>query len=154
MQDFVHLYVHTQYSLLNGQASVARLVDKVIKNEMKGIAVTNHGNMFSIKEFTNYVNKKNNGSKGEIKNLKKWIAETEVDTVECEDKKAEIVACKAKIVEVESKLFKPIVGCEMYVACRTMDLKEEKPNRGGYHPVVLAKNGRGYHNLIKSVSHV
>ena len=52
MQDFVHLHVHTQYSLLDGQASVARLVDKAMQNGMKGIAVTDHGNMFGIKEFT------------------------------------------------------------------------------------------------------
>ena len=69
MQDFVHLHVHTQYSLLDGQASVARLVDKAMKNGMKGIAVTDHGNMFGIKEFTNYVNKKNSGPKGEIKSI-------------------------------------------------------------------------------------
>ena len=55
MQDFVHLHVHTQYSLLDGQASVARLEDKDLKNRMKGIAVTDHGNMFGIKEFSNYV---------------------------------------------------------------------------------------------------
>ena len=55
MQDFVHLHVHTQYSLLDGQASVARLVDKAMQNGMKGIAVTDHGNMFGIKEFTNNV---------------------------------------------------------------------------------------------------
>ena len=42
MQDFVHLHVHTQYSLLDGQASVARLVDKAMQNGMKGIAVTDH----------------------------------------------------------------------------------------------------------------
>ena len=71
MQDFVHLHVHTQYSLLDGQASVSRLVDKAMKDGMKGIAVTDHGNMFGIKEFTNYVNKKNSGPKGEIKDLKK-----------------------------------------------------------------------------------
>ena len=65
MQDFVHLHVHTQYSLLDGQASVSALVDKAMKDGMKGIAVTDHGNMFAIKEFTNYVNKKNGGPKGE-----------------------------------------------------------------------------------------
>ena len=54
MQDFVHLHVHTQYSLLDGQASVSALVDKAMKDGMKGIAVTDHGNMFGIKEFTNY----------------------------------------------------------------------------------------------------
>ncbi len=153
MQDFVHLHVHTQYSLLDGQASVARLVDKAMKNGMKGIAVTDHGNMFGIKEFTNYVNKKNSGPKGEIKDLKKRIAGIEAGTVECEDKEAEIAACKAKIVEAENKLFKPIIGCEMYVARRTMDLKEGKPDQSGYHLIVLAKNEKGYHNLIKLVSH-
>ena len=82
MQDFVHLHVHTQYSLLDGQASVARLVDKAMKNGMKGIAVTDHGNMFGIKEFTNYVNKKNSGPKGEVKDLKKRIAGIEAGTIE------------------------------------------------------------------------
>ena len=85
MQDFVHLHVHTQYSLLDGQASVSALVDKAMKNGMKGIAVTDHGNMFGIKEFTNYVNKKNSGPKGEIRTRRnvwlllkpeKWSAKT------------------------------------------------------------------------------
>ena len=51
MQDFVHLHVHTQYSILDGQASIPRLVDKAIADGMKGIAVTDHGDMFGIKEF-------------------------------------------------------------------------------------------------------
>ena len=105
MQDFVHLHVHTQYSLLDGQASVSRLVDKAMKDGMKGIAVTDHGNMFGIKEFTNYVNKKNGGPKGEIKDLKKRIAGIESGEIACEDKEAEIAACKAKITEAENKLF-------------------------------------------------
>jgi DNA polymerase-3 subunit alpha len=115
MQDFVHLHVHTQYSLLDGQASVKALVDKAMKDGMKGIAVTDHGNMFGIKEFINYVNKKNKDADGEP--------------------------------------FKPIIGCEMYVAHRAMSLKEGKPDQGGYHLIVLAKNQQGYHNLIKLVSH-
>ena len=73
MQDFVHLHVHTQYSILDGQASIPRLVDKAIANGMRGIAVTDHGDMFGIKEFFNYVNKKNGGTNGEIKDLKKKI---------------------------------------------------------------------------------
>ena len=153
MQDFVHLHVHTQYSLLDGQASVSALVDKAMKNGMKGIAVTDHGNMFGIKEFTNYVNKKNGGPKGEIKDQKKRIAAIESGKVECEDKEAEIAICKAKIAEAEAKLFKPIIGCEMYVARRTMDKKEGKTDQSGYHLIVLAKNEKGYHNLIKLVSH-
>lgn len=77
MQDFVHLHVHTQYSILDGQASIPKLVDKAIANGMKGIAVTDHGAMFGIKEFFNYVNKKNGGTNGEIKDLKKKIAALE-----------------------------------------------------------------------------
>lgn len=152
MQDFIHLHVHTQYSLLDGQASVSRLVDKAMKDGMKGIAVTDHGNMFGIKEFTNYVNKKNSGPKGEIKEWKKRLAGIECGSIICEDKEAELAACREKIAEAEGKLFKPIVGCEMYVARRTMDKREGKPDQGGYHLVVLAKNEKGYHNLIKLVS--
>ena len=72
--------------------------------------------------------------------------------MECEDKEAEIAVCKAKIAEAEAKLFKPIIGCEMYVARRTLDKKEGKPDQSGYHLIVLAKNEKGYHNLIKLVS--
>lgn len=152
MQDFVHLHVHTQYSLLDGQASVSALVDKAMKDGMKGIAVTDHGNMFGIKEFTNYVNKKNSGPKGEIKDLKKRIAGIESGEIACEDKDAELADCRAKLAEAENKLFKPIIGCEMYVARRTMDKKEGKPDQSGWHLIVLAKNEKGYHNLIKLVS--
>ena len=55
MQDFIHLHVHTQYSILDGQASIPRLVDKAIANGMRGMAMTDHGNMFGIKEYFNYV---------------------------------------------------------------------------------------------------
>ena len=54
-QPFVHLHVHTHYSILDGQASVPALVDKAIKDNMRGMAITDHGNMFGIKEFYNYV---------------------------------------------------------------------------------------------------
>lgn len=152
MQDFVHLHVHTQYSLLDGQASVSALVDKAIKDGMKGIAVTDHGNMFAIKEFINYVNKKNSEPRAEIKSLQKKIAAIESQDAQGEEKQAELQACKAKIEEARAKIFKPIIGCEMYVARRGMDKKEGKPDQSGYHLIVLAKNKKGYHNLIKLVS--
>ena len=63
MHDFVHLHVHTQYSILDGAASVKRLVDKAISNGMKGMAITDHGNMFGIKEFFNICQKINKGRK-------------------------------------------------------------------------------------------
>ena len=49
MEDFVHLHVHTYYSILDGQSRVQRLVDKAIGDGMKGMAITDHGNMFVIK---------------------------------------------------------------------------------------------------------
>ena len=58
MHPFIHLHVHSQYSILDGQASIQALVDKAMRDGMRGIAITDHGNMFGIKEFYNYVNKK------------------------------------------------------------------------------------------------
>ena len=143
MQDFVHLHVHTQYSILDGQASISRLVDKAMANGMKGIAITDHGDMFGIKEFFNYVNKKD---------LKKKVAALESGKVESENPEADIAACKEQIEVAKKKLFKPIIGCEMYVARNRLTDKNGKPDQGGYHLIVLAKNLKGYHNLIKLVS--
>ena len=118
MQDFVHLHVHTYYSILDGQSPVGKLVDKAVADGMKGMAITDHGNMFAIKEFFDYAGKVN-------KTRKKEGLEP----------------------------FKPIFGCEMYVARRRKEDKEnEKGDRGGNHLIVLAKNLQGYHNLIKLVS--
>ena len=55
MEDFIHLHVHTYYSILDGQSSIKRLVDKAIGNGMRGMAITDHGDMFGIKEFHDYV---------------------------------------------------------------------------------------------------
>ena len=152
MHDFVHLHVHTQYSILDGQASIPRLVDKAIANGMRGIAVTDHGDMFGIKEFFNYVNKKNGGTNGEIKDLKKKIAALESGKAESENLEAEMAECREQLEAAKKKLFKPIIGCEMYVARRRLSNKEGKADQSGYHLVVLAKNLKGYHNLIKLVS--
>ena len=156
MQDFVHLHVHTHYSILDGQASIQRLVDKAIANGMRGMAVTDHGNMFGIKEFFNYVNKKNGGTNSDIKKLKKRIKELEDGAEAGEewngDAQAELADCQQRLPELQKKLFKPIIGCEMYVARRRLFNKEGREDQGGYHLLVLAKNEKGYHNLIKLVS--
>ena len=65
MEDFVHLHVHTYYSILDGQSSIKRLVDKAIGNGMRGMAITDHGDMFGIKEFHDYVGGINKGRKKE-----------------------------------------------------------------------------------------
>jgi len=51
MIDFVHLHVHTQYSILGGACNISDLVQKAVNLGMKGLAVTDHGNLFGIKEF-------------------------------------------------------------------------------------------------------
>lgn len=65
MEDFIHLHVHTYYSILDGQSSIKRLVDKAIGNGMRGMAITDHGDMFGIKEFHDYVGGVNKGRKKE-----------------------------------------------------------------------------------------
>ncbi|QUB71437.1 DNA polymerase III subunit alpha [Prevotella multiformis] len=118
MEDYVHLHVHTNYSILDGQSKVTRLVDKAVADGMKGMAITDHGVMFGIKEFSDYCAKVNKGRK-----------------------------------EKGEAPFKPVFGCEMYVARRTMRDKDKgMHDNSGYHLIVLAKNYHGYKNLIKLVS--
>ncbi|MBQ2239467.1 MAG: PHP domain-containing protein, partial [Alistipes sp.] len=80
MRQFVHLHVHSQYSLLDGQASISKLVDKAIADGMPGIALTDHGNMFGAKDFFNYVKKKNGARKDKIKSLQGLIERLENGT--------------------------------------------------------------------------
>ena len=148
MQPFIHLHVHSQYSVLDGQASVKALVDKAIANGMRGIALTDHGNMFGIKELTDYVNKKNKDVDGEIKKLKKTIEE--LKSADAIDQEA-LSEAETALKEAESKIFTPIIGCEMYVADNDMTDRSNKKDIGR-HLIVLAKNQHGYHNLIKLVS--
>ena len=118
MEDFIHLHVHTYYSILDGQSKIKSLVDKAIADGQRGMAITDHGDMYGIKEFHDYVN-------GVNKKRKKEGLEP----------------------------FKPIFGCEMYVAKNgPKEQKEGKQDQGGYHLIVLAKNETGYRNLIKIVS--
>ena len=118
MEDFIHLHVHTYYSILDGQSSIQRLVDKAVKDGMRGMAITDHGDMFGIKEFHDIC-----------------------------------IGVNKKRKQEGLEPFKPIFGCEMYVARRgDKSLKETKEDLGGYHLIVLAKNANGYKNLIKLVS--
>ncbi len=203
MLDFVHLHVHSQYSLLDGQASIQRLVDKAMQDGQPGIALTDHGNMFGVKEFYNYVSKQNGKKHDKIKGLKKLLGKMEGVLRDHPDTEAYIASLKQELEPLKPKIkkdealpeeaeyynrlkgaledaeamrddfhfspeeaqakidkleavpdFKPIIGCEVYVARRAMHLKEKgvREDQGGYHLILLAKNLKGYHNLVKLVS--
>jgi len=155
MQDFVHLHVHSQYSILDGQASIPRLVDKAIADGMRGIAITDHGNMFAIKEFWNYVKKKNGARRDKVKQTSAAIADLQakVESGEATDEQqTELAKLRAEFDALPKEDFKAIIGCEVYVARRGMQFKEGKMDQSGYHLILLAKNEKGYHNLIKIVS--
>jgi len=107
MTGFAHLHVHTQYSILDGASSIPHLLDRVKELGMEALAITDHGNMFGVKEFHN------NASKRGIK---------------------------------------PIIGCEIYVAKRSLEDASAKEDRSGDHLILLAKNLTGYKNLVKLVS--
>jgi DNA polymerase-3 subunit alpha len=107
MIPFTHLHVHSQYSILDGAASIKGLVGKAKGDGMTALALTDHGTMFGIKEF--------------------W------DT------------CKREGI-------KPILGCETYVATRSIHDKNDKVDRSGDHLILLAKNKTGYVNLVKLIS--
>src|SRR5918997_2051232 len=59
-----HLHVHTQFSLLDGAASIKSLYEKAIEDDMPAIAITDHGNMFGAFEFVSeaYKHKNDDGS--------------------------------------------------------------------------------------------
>jgi DNA polymerase-3 subunit alpha len=107
MTAFAHLHVHTQYSILDGASNISSLIDKAKELGMSSIAITDHGNMFGVKEFHNAATKKG---------------------------------------------VKPILGCEIYVAKRSIEETKEKEDRSGDHLILLAKNLTGYKNLIKLIS--
>jgi DNA polymerase III subunit alpha len=107
MTAFAHLHVHTQYSILDGASNITTLIEKVKSLGMEAIAITDHGNMFGVKEFHNAASKKG---------------------------------------------IKPIIGCEIYVAKRSISEVSGKEDRSGDHLILLAKNLTGYKNLIKLVS--
>lgn len=55
--SFVHLHVHTQYSILDGQSSIENLFNRAEELGMPGLAITDHGNMYGVKEFFKFAAK-------------------------------------------------------------------------------------------------
>lgn len=108
MSDFVHLHVHTEYSLLDGACRIGQLVKHAKEIGQKSVAITDHGVMYGVMDFYKE-------------------------------------AIRAGV--------KPIIGCEVYVARRTMTDKTQELDGESYHLVLLCKNMTGYKNLIKMVSY-
>lgn len=162
MTPFVHLHVHSQYSILDGLASIKSLVKKAKKDGMRGIALTDHGVMFGIKSFSDIVQGENASTNNIIKEQRNLLQDLEgredLTAEECERKRS----YEEKIKELEETLFKPVFGCEVYCARRTRHDKDKNTpdpynpgrsiDRSGWHLILLAKNKIGYQNLIKMVS--
>ena len=108
MLNFTHLHVHSQYSILDGACDLKKLVKKASSLGMKGVALTDHGNLFGAKAF---------------------------------------LEAAAGVPD-----FKPIIGCETYVAKRSRNDKSDLLDRKGEHLILLAKNLIGYKNLVKLIS--
>ncbi|MBP8944853.1 MAG: DNA polymerase III subunit alpha [Paludibacteraceae bacterium] len=145
MNSFVHLHVHSHYSILDGMSSIPDLIEKAIAHNMPALALTDHGNMFGIKEFYNYVKKKNQLILDKITSLTQQFQNIQLT----DEEKKEI---QLQIDQEKKNLFKPIIGCETYVAHRSRHLKETPEDRSGYHLILLAKNKTGYHNLCKIIT--
>ena len=105
--DFVHLHVHTQYSLLDGAIRLDKLFKRTVEMGMQSVAITDHGTMFGTIEFYE----------------------------------------KALAAGV-----KPIIGCECYVAPRTIADKTPEDHRGLTHLILLCESQEGYRNLCNLVS--
>ena len=132
---FTHLHVHSHYSVLDGMSKVPDLVDRCMETGMMSVALTDHGNMYGIKELLDYCKALNEQRQK-----------------------------KAKAEGTDFVPFKPIVGIEAYCARRgrksrnkddkaiTGDGKQYVIDMSGWHLILLAKNMQGYRNLCKIAS--
>jgi len=160
--NFTHLHVHSQYSILDGMSKIPDLVEKCRRCDMNALALTDHGNMYGIKEFLDYVKKINGKPKNRVNEQKELIEKTKEKGQDTADLEAKL---KALEVEAASYVpFKPIVGVEAYCARRSRlskdknvravvgDGREIIVDSSGWHLILLAKNKKGYQNLCKIVS--
>ncbi len=141
MTQFTHLHVHSHFSILDGMAKIPALVSKCKKLGMYSMALTDHGNMFGIKELLDAAKKENGKVKEAIKEQEAIL--TKEDATE-----EEKVAAQQETERLKGTFFKPIVGIEAYCAPTQRQNKDSR----GWHLVLLAKNRKGYQNLCKLTS--
>ena len=167
MVQFTHLHVHSHYSMLDGMSKIPDLIKKAKGDGMYSMALTDHGNMFGIKDLLDTVNKENGKVKDKIKELEAKIKEVEelYTNTEVPEGTPKLSELQEELAKVKGQIFKPIVGTEAYCARRTLydkdknfkDLnpengRERVVDRSGYHLILLAKNLKGYHSLCKLAS--
>lgn len=136
--QFTHLHVHSHYSILDGMSKVPDLIKKCKRCGMYAMALTDHGNMYGIKDLMDSAKKENGKVKDAIKEQQRVL---DNDGATPEEKQQ----AEAKIASLKGELFKPIVGIEAYCAHKSRTVRDN----GGWHLVLLAKNKVGYHNLCK-----
>lgn len=139
---FVHLHLHTEFSLLDGACRLQSLLPRVQELHMPGVAITDHGNMFSTYNFLTKAKEANKETKKAIDAL-----QAQLDAL---PQAADHSKLEAQIAEKKAQLFTPIPGCETYMAqgSRTDRIKDQRP----YHLILLAKNQEGYESLCCLIS--
>ncbi len=141
---FIHLHVHSHFSILDGMSKIPDLVDKCLKYKMYSMALTDHGNMFGIKELADYSDKVNGKVKDKIKEQEAILKKEDAT----EEEKA---AANQEIEKLKGQFFKPIFGTEAYCAPVNIAKRDGRADRG-WHLILLAKNKTGYKNLCKLAS--
>ncbi|MBR1515169.1 MAG: DNA polymerase III subunit alpha [Paludibacteraceae bacterium] len=129
---FIHLHVHSHYSILDGMSKVPDLVDKCLRTGMTALALTDHGNMYGIKELLDYSKKVN-----------KKAQEEAGDPTLCVFKP--IVGCEVYCARRGRK-------SKTNEEATAPNGKKYNIDRSGWHLILLAKNMQGYHNLCHLVS--
>lgn len=139
---FVHLHLHTEFSLLDGACRLHQLLPRVQELHMPGVAVTDHGNMFATYNFLSKAHEANQATQKAIEAL-----QAQLDTL---PQTADRTQLDAQLKEKQAQLFTPIPGCETYMAqgSRTERIKDQRP----YHLILLAKNQQGYESLCCLIS--
>ena len=141
---FTHLHVHSHFSILDGMSKIPDLVEKCKRCGMYSMALTDHGNMFGIKEFADYAASANAKVKGKIKDYEAVLAKDDASD-------EERLSAQNAIDKLKGEYFKPIFGTEAYCAPEKIEKKDGRADRG-WHLILLAKNKTGYKNLCKLAS--
>ncbi len=155
MEDqFVHLHVHSEYSLLDGACRIKQLVQRAKELGQEAVAITDHGAMYGAIDF--YKEAKANGIRPII-GCEVYVApRTRFDKVSGIDNSLTDHGAMYGAIdfykEAKANGIRPIIGCEVYVAPRTRFDKVSGIDNSPCHLVLLCENQTGYQNLIKMVS--